>query len=343
MLKSRVARSSSIGPVRGVKSTVRPSSSATRQAPCRSERGKGAPPDARAYRRAARSGAATATSTSTIGRSSASSRTAPPTIQASSPANSSSTSSRIDDHPPGAGGIAVDPANQLVVDRAGHAGMIFRHHPVAEQRHRRAGGELAIELDGEGVHRDRADDAARLASDPYFGSGQVAAKAVRVADGDDPDPRRPLGHEAAAVTGALAGGELPNLREQARPLERRLEAVVPRGVAERRETVDRDAAAGGVEAGVRKAERTGAVSQVPGQVPVRLRRLAEHSDLGLRELGIAVGAREMAHQPEDLDRRLWQLREAPAAHAGVDLEVDADALGDLAVRDGELERGLSRR
>src|SRR5512132_2350583 len=332
MLKSRVARSSSIRPFRGVKSTVRPSSSATRQAPCRSERGKGAPPEARAKRRAACSGSATATSTSTIGRSSASSRTAPPTIQASSPANSSSTSSRIDDHPPGAGGIAVDPANELVVDRAGHTGMIFRHHPVAEQRHRRAGGELAIELDGEGVHRDRADDAAWLAFDPHFGSDQVAAKAVRVADGDDPDPCRLLRHEAAAVAGALAGAELTNLREQARPLERRLEAVVPRGGPEGREAIDRNPATGGVEAGVWKAERAGAVRQMPRQVPVRLRRLAEAPDLRLGELGIAVGAREMAHQPDDLGRRLRQVREAPAAHAGVELEVDADALGDLGSR-----------
>jgi hypothetical protein len=78
-------------------------------------------------------------------------------------------------------------------------------------------------------------------------------------------------------------------------------------------------------------------------VPVRLRRLAEAPDLRLGELRIAVGASEMAHQPDDLGRRLRQVGEAPAAHAGVELEVDADALGDLAVRDDELERGLSSR
>src|SRR5205085_1036585 len=193
-----------------------------------------------------------------IGRSSAASRTAPPTIQASSPANNSSTSSRIDDHPPGAGGIAVDPTNELVVDRSRHARMIFRDHAVAEQRHRRSDGELAVELDGQGIHRDRADDAARLTLDPYLGSGHVAAKAVRVAHGDNADPGRPLGDEAAAVAAALARTEAANLREQARPMERRLQPVVGR--------------------------------------------------------------------PR-------QLREAPTAHTGVELEMDADTLGDLVVRD----------
>src|SRR5438874_3272706 len=190
-------------------------------------------------RRKSKGGSASATSTSTIGRSSAASRTAPPTIQASSPANNSSTSSRIDDHPPGAGGIAVDPTNELVVDRAGHPGMIFRHHSVPEQRHRRPGRQLAIELDGKSVHRDRADDPPRLALDPDFGSGQVTAKAVRVTDRNDPDPGRPLGHEASPVAGALAGCELSNLREPARPAERGLETIVPGGGAEGRETVDR--------------------------------------------------------------------------------------------------------
>src|SRR4051812_31502167 len=147
-----------------------------------------------------------ATSTSTTGRSSASSRTAPPTIQASSPANNSSTRSRIDDHPPGPGGIAIDPADELVVDRAGHAGMIFRHDPLSEQRHGGPDRKLAIELEGQGVHRDRADDPSRLALDPDLRAGQVAAEAVRITDRDDPDPGRPVGHEASPVAGALAGG-----------------------------------------------------------------------------------------------------------------------------------------
>ena len=47
-VKSRVARSASIVPRSGVKSTVRPSASTTRHAPCCSESGNGAPPTRRA-------------------------------------------------------------------------------------------------------------------------------------------------------------------------------------------------------------------------------------------------------------------------------------------------------
>jgi hypothetical protein len=47
-VKSRVARSASMPSRSGVKSTVRPSPSATRQAPQRSESGNGAPPERRA-------------------------------------------------------------------------------------------------------------------------------------------------------------------------------------------------------------------------------------------------------------------------------------------------------
>src|SRR4051794_29863996 len=249
----------------------------------------------------------------------------------------------MDDHPPGAGGIAVDPTNELVVDRAGHPGMIFRHHSVPEQRHRRPGRQLAIELDGKSVHRDRADDPPRLALDPDFGSGQVTAKAVRVTDRNDPDPGWPLGHEASPVAGALAGCELSNLREPARPAERGLETVVPGGGAEGRETVDRNPATGGLEASVGKAESPGAVGEMARQMPVRLGRLSEALDLRLGELGIAVGAGEVAHQPDDPGSRLRQLREAPAAHARVELEVGPDALGNLTVRADELEPGLAYR
>jgi len=93
--------------------------------------------------------------------------------------------------------------------------MIFRHHPLAEQRHRRADGKLAVELDGQRVHRDRADDAAPLAFDPDFGSCHVAAEAVRIPDRDDPDPGGLLGHETAAVPGAFARRKPPNLSQYA--------------------------------------------------------------------------------------------------------------------------------
>ena len=57
------------------------------------------------------------------------------------------------------------------------------------------------------------------------------------------------------------------------------------------------------------------------------RRRAEALDLPLGVGGVGVGGREVAHQPDDLDRRRGQLREPPAAHAGVELQVHAHAGG----------------
>ena len=89
-------------------------------------------------------------------------------------------------------------------DRPCHAGVLLGEHAVADDRHRRADRELAVELDGEGVHRDRPGDAAALAGDTHLRAGQVAAEAVRVADRDDADPRGGR-HVRAAVAGALPG------------------------------------------------------------------------------------------------------------------------------------------
>jgi hypothetical protein len=50
----------------------------------------------------------------------------------------------------------------------------------------------------------------------------------------------------------------------------------------------------------------------------------------------------MAHDPDDLGRRSRQLGQAPAAHTGVELQVDANALRHELVPDGEVEIGLAR-
>ena len=50
----------------------------------------------------------------------------------------------------------------------------------------------------------------------------------------------------------------------------------------------------------------------------------------------------MTHQADDLDRRSGQLREAPAAHAGVELEVHVHTRGELTRADDELEAGIAR-
>ncbi len=67
------------------------------------------------------------------------------------------------------------------------------------------------------------------------------------------------------------------------------------------------------------------------------RRLAEALDLELCEGGIRLGGREVAHDADDLTRRCGDLGESPAAHPGIDLEMDLHPLRDPAVRRDELE------
>src|SRR5207253_2383032 len=99
-------------------------------------------------------------------------------------------------------------------------------HALPDQDHGRPDREPAVELDGERVHRDGPDRRPELACDADLRAGQVAAEAVCVADGDDPDPGRLLRDVAAAVTRALAGLEEPDGRELAAPRENRLQAVL---------------------------------------------------------------------------------------------------------------------
>src|SRR5207244_12646747 len=96
-------------------------------------------------------------------RPSSSSRTVPPTTHASCPARISTAVSTIDHDParPVRGG--ADAARELVGDRARVARMLLGEDAVADQRDLRAGLEWAVELDGDRIHRDRADDAAPLA------------------------------------------------------------------------------------------------------------------------------------------------------------------------------------
>src|SRR5439155_3967274 len=225
IVKSRVKRSASIEPCSGVKSTVRPFSSATRHAPCRSESGNGAPPDVAAYPRAACSGWAHAMSRSTTSRPSNASRTAPPTTHASWPASSSCASSRIDDGAARAPRVGVDPRHELVVDRSRDLCVVLRKHAVADKRHRRRNRKLAVELDGKRVHRNCADDLARLPGDAYLRSAEVAAETIGIADRHEPDPRRSVGDEAASVARALPRLELLHLRESTVPPQDRLEPV----------------------------------------------------------------------------------------------------------------------
>jgi hypothetical protein len=81
---------------------------------------------------------------------------------------------------------------------------------------------------------------------------------------------------------------------------------------------------------------------VTRQLGVGLGDLAEALDLGASELEIAVGGGEMTHQPDYVAaRRGEDLRETETAHAGVELEMDAHALGYVRVHDGDLESRLA--
>ena len=101
-------------------------------------------------------------------------------------------------------------------------------------------------------------------------------------------------------------------------------------------------AARGVERGGRIAQRARAVRDVPLEVRVRGGRVAEALDLPLRVRRVGVGGREMAHQADHLERRRRELGDAPAAHPGVELHVDAHARRNLVRPDDELETRVAR-
>ena len=164
-------------------------------------------------------------------------------------------------------------------------------------------GQFAVELHGEGVHRDGADDRARLAADADLGTGERALESIRVADGHDPDPRRLLRDEAPAVAGALTRLQLLDLSKEALPGEDGLEDVVGRVAVERREPVDRAAAPHRVEVRLGEAQRRSAVRRVTGEVAVLLRRRAKAFELCAGEVGVAVGSRQMRHQAHYLGGR----------------------------------------
>src|SRR5919112_1524960 len=98
-----------------------------------------------------------------------------------------------------------------------------------------------------------------LPGDEDLRPSEVAAEAVRVTHRDDADPRVARGDETAAVAGRLAGAQQLYLSELRLPAQHRLQAVAGGMVAERREPVERDPAAGGVEARAREVERAGRV------------------------------------------------------------------------------------
>ena len=161
------------------------------------------------------------------GRRRSSSRTAPPTTQASSSPRISRRRSSIGRDPPGATRARVQAGRDLVPDRARDARVLLDEDPVAEERDRSAAGP-----------RRRAGPRARPsrsfrrpgvgASTTDLGARHVAPEAVRVSDRDDADPGRSVGDVAAAVAGALARLEPLHERDVRLPAQRRARALRPR-------------------------------------------------------------------------------------------------------------------
>src|SRR2546430_19469 len=124
-------------------------------------------------------------STSSTGRQRNSSRTAPPTTQASSPARISLASSSIGNEAFRPRWRGVDPGRGLVVDGAGDMCMLLEKDAVTDERNLRADRKLARQLDRDRVHRHRSYLSAALPVHQDLGAGEVTAETVRVADRDD--------------------------------------------------------------------------------------------------------------------------------------------------------------
>ena len=222
--------------------------------------------------------------------------------------------------------------------------MLLERNAVADERHRGPALRLHREPDRERVHRHRADDRRANAADEDLRAGHVAPEPVGVADRDDPDPRLLRRDEAATVPGALPRAEPPDLRELRLPAERGPKPEAGRVGAERVDSVERDPAACGVEAGRRQGQRGGAVRRMAGHAPVVGRgRGQEPAELLVCERGVAVRRREVGHQPDDRRARRGQLAQPPTAHARVELEVEGHALRQALVCDGQLEPRLAGR
>jgi hypothetical protein len=182
--------------------------------------------------------------------------------------------------------------------------VLLGQHAVSDQGHGRSRRQLALQLDGERVHGDRADHPPSILSHQHLGAHEVAAKAVRVPDRDDPDPGRSVGDEPSPVASALPGVEPLDQREPAAPRQHRPQPVVGRVGAERREPVERDAAAGRIEPGLGETQHCGRVRGVRLEAGMRVHQCPEAPELEPGKVRIGVRGREMAHQADHVLRRV---------------------------------------
>ena len=250
------------------------------------------------------------------------------------------TTSRVDRSPD-----CPDPARELVADRLRDARVSLQRDAVADEGHRRyparrAPGSLTASASMETV----PTTSARPSADEDLRPREVAPEAVGVADRDDPDPCLLDRHEPPTVAGRGAGREAAAPGRPPTPSEapaRDPIAARPRPTGRCRTARSRSAlrrAATPAARAPRRCWRRGArTGPRTARSPARKRSSCRRANTG----SVSDVARCVI-SPTTTASRLGQLREAPAAHPGVELQVDVHAFGDAPVGHDELEPRLAR-
>ena len=166
-------------------------------------------------------------------------------------------------HPPCSTGTRVEPGGDLVPDRVGNARVILDQNPLADERHGRSRSEPLVELPTASASIEivpttrRRRPSTRISVPVMSRRNRLRSRRGRCRS-TSAGPRRngarsPCSHRARAVS--RARGTTPS--------EARLESFRDRIGTERRDPVERDAAANGVEPRLRVAQRRRAVRDVP--------------------------------------------------------------------------------
>ena len=323
---------------RGVKSTVRSSDSATRQAPWRSRGKRRALREPRVARRRLRLAAGDVEVDQ--GRPNSSSRTAPPTIQACSPARisgrlqASSTVRRAR--------LGPDSIRETtVVDRLRDPRVMLGQHAVSDQRDWCVGRKLLVEPDGDRVHGHGSDHGAagaprRRPPFPSYRDGiRLRSRPARPRS-TCPRPPRTGGHSPRSLPRAAltcASRLSPSGEPAPGPSEGYRRTASPYSAIPHRAASNRDS-------GMRRAAALFAAWRIRCGGPSSPLRSARPARARTR---IGVRGGEMRHQSDDVPCRLRQLREPPPPHSRVELEVDADTFRHRRLPGRELEVGLPRK
>ena len=220
--------------------------------------------------------------------------------------------------------------------------MLFEQDTVSDERHAVTLGGSIRKSDGERVHRHGPDDLGSRAADNDLGARHVAPETVRVADRHDPDPSRCRSDESPAVARAAAGLERLHQCDGGLPAQSGPQTVGSGIGTEGRDAVERDAAPNGVEMRRRVPEGTGTVRDVPLQPSVGRRGGKEPRQLLLGEDRVGIRGGKVAHEADDARAGRCNLRETPAAHPRIELDVDPRPFRDVVTGDAQLHVRAAR-